>query len=149
MHPERHFPSIRTRPALLLATAGLLAGNALAADEWPPLKPGLWESTREMTFGDGRKNPPLKVRHCVDPGADMQKQRANLVKGGCRFSAVVRTGNEYRYSADCRIQGLTTVSRSVLTTSGDSAYEIRVESEFEGEITRELLRARRVGACPK
>ena len=88
------------------------------------------------------------MRHCSFVTVDMRQQRAKLTKGGCRFSPVVRAGGEYRYSADCKIQGLTTISKSVLTVAGDSAYEIRIESEFEGEATREVLRARRVGECP-
>ncbi len=37
----------------------------------------------------------------------------------------------------------------VLTVDGDSAYTIRVESDFGGEATRELLQARRTGDCPR
>jgi hypothetical protein len=35
----------------------------------------------------------------------------------------------------------------VLTVENDGAYTIRVESNFGGEPTRELLRARRIGDC--
>lgn len=149
MHFEPTFRVSRSHIAVLLAAANLIAGTAVAADDWPVLKPGLWESTREMTSGDGRKKPPIKVSHCVDPNAEMRQQQATLTKGGCRFSPVVRSGKEYRYSAECRIQGMSTVSRSVMTATSDSAYEIRVESEFGGEVTRELLRSRRVGDCSR
>jgi hypothetical protein len=149
MLPEPCFRVLPGVMPLLLATASLFAGNAIAADDWPVLKPGMWESTREMTSIDGRKNPPLKVSHCVDPRAEMNQQKATLTKGGCQFSPVVRSGTEYRYSAECRIQGMSTVSRSVLTATSDSAYEIRVESEIGGEVTREVLRSRRVGDCSK
>jgi hypothetical protein len=149
MHFERTFRVSRSHIAVLLAAANLVAGSAVAADDWPVLKPGLWESVREMTSGDGRKNPPIKVSQCVDPRAEMRQQQATLTKGGCRFSPVVRSGKEYRYSAECRIQGMSTVSRSVMTATSDSAYEIRVESEFGGEVTREVLRSRRVGDCAR
>lgn len=134
---------------LLLLVASLPGGTALAADDWPVFKPGLWQSTRDMNLDAGAKQPPLEIKHCVDPSAEMREQRVKLTKGGCRFSPLVRSGKDYRYSADCKMGGLSMVSRSVLTVLGDSAYEIRIESEVGGQVTRELLRARRVGDCAK
>ena len=143
------FQGFRLGSAVLVALGILLGGDAVAADDWPVFTPGLWETTREMSFGDGEKEPPLRTRRCADPSAEMGEQRAKLTQGGCRFSPVVRSGKDYRYSADCKMRGMSTVSRSVLTASSAGAYEIRIESEFGGEVTREVLRARRVGDCPR
>jgi hypothetical protein len=77
----------------------------------------------------------------------MKRQNEMLTKGGCRFTPVTRSGNAYSYSATCKMQGMSGTSKSVVTVDGDSAYALRVESDFGGESTREVLRARRTGDC--
>jgi hypothetical protein len=47
------------------------------------------------------------------------------------------------------MQGMSGTSKSVLSVTGDSAYTLRVESDFGGEATRELLTAKRLGDCPR
>jgi hypothetical protein len=47
------------------------------------------------------------------------------------------------------MQGRPGTSWSVLTAAGDSAYSLRVDSDFGGSPTREPLKARRTGDCPR
>lgn len=144
----RHFCSVRGRLALLLAA--ILAAGTAAADDWPALRPGMWEFNRTVeTPGAPGKSQTMQSRKCTNPGDDMKKQNAMLTRSGCRISPVIRAGSTYTWSAECKLQGASGTSKSVLSADGDSAYAIRVESDFGGEPTRELLRATRVADCPR
>lgn len=126
------------------------AGTAAAADQWPLLRHGMWEFSRSIeTPGKGGKPQTMQTKQCTNPTEDMKRQNEMLSKGGCRFSPVTRSGNVYTYSAQCKMQGMAGTSKSVLTVDGDSAYTIRIESDFGGEATREVLQARRTGDCPR
>ena len=132
--------------------AALLAGaaTAAAAEEWPAMRHGMWEFTRSIeSVGKGGKPQTVQTKKCTNPTDEMKRQNETLSKAGCKFSPLARAGNVYTYSAACRMQGISGTSKSVLTVDGDSAYTIRVESDFGGEATRELLQARRTGDCPR
>jgi len=131
--------------ALLLAT---LVTGPVSADDLPALRTGLWEFSRTIETPDTPGKPQIiKMKKCTNPSDDMKKQNEKLAKSGCKFSAVTRSGNTYTYSAVCKLKVISGTSKSVLTAESDSAYMIRIESDFGGEQTRELLRARRVGDC--
>ncbi|MBK9063212.1 MAG: DUF3617 family protein [Acidobacteria bacterium] len=91
----------------------------------------------------------IQKKDCTNPTDDMKKQNDMLTKAGCKFSPVVRAGNTYTFSATCTMQGASGTSKSVLTVQGDGAFEIRVESDFGGKKTHEVLRAKRTGDCPR
>lgn len=139
----------RTRPALL-AGATILACvfSTAMADDWPTFKPGLWQFDRTM---EGMGPAPQKVsrKECVDPTADQKSQQAKLAKGGCVFSPIVRTGTTYRYSATCKMAGMTTTSKSLLEFQSAEAYTVTVDSTMDGERSHEVLVARRLGDCAK
>ena len=143
----RHFLlPVPAQFAVLLAAA--LATGQAAADDWPALRAGLWEFNRTIeTVGAQGKPETMQTRKCTNPSDDMKRQNDMLTKSGCKFSPVTRAGNTYSYSAVCKLQGASGTSKSVLTVESDAAYEIRIESDFGGEPTRELLRAKRTGDC--
>lgn len=119
-----------------------------AADDWPVLTPGRWQFDRTM---EGMTPTPQTVHRteCVDPTGRFRSQQQQLAKAGCTVSPIVRRGNEYRYSASCRMAGTTTVSESVLTVDSPGSYTLRVDSKVDGKTTREVLVARRLGECTK
>lgn len=136
----------------VLILAALLGGaaNAAASEEWPALRHGLWQFDRSIeTVGKGGRPQTVQTRSCTSPTDEMKRQNETLSRAGCKFSPLARAGNVYTYSAACKMQGMSGTSKSVLTVDGDSAYTIRVESDFGGEATRELLQARRTGDCPR
>ncbi|MBK7901767.1 MAG: hypothetical protein IPJ97_01580 [Proteobacteria bacterium] len=47
--------------------------------------------------------------------ADQEAQQAMLTKAGCQFTPLVQSGKAYRYSATCKMAGMTIKSDSVLT----------------------------------
>jgi hypothetical protein len=142
-------PSIRTATRLFSLTAllTLLASVALAAD-WPTFKPGNWTFDRTLT---PTSSTPEKISRteCTDPTADQKAQRAVLAKAGCQFTPLVQSGKTYRYSATCKMGGMTIKSDSALTVDSAEAYTITVDSTEDGVQTHEVLRARRIGNCVK
>jgi uncharacterized protein affecting Mg2+/Co2+ transport len=136
--------SIRLRAAVASALLSL-APTALAQD-LPAFRKGLWEFTRTIEGGAG-KTQKITTRQCTNPTDDMKKQNDMLTKAGCKFSPVAKSGNAYRFTSQCSIQGVSAQSKSVLTAEGDSAYRVNVESQHGGQSTKELLVARRIGDC--
>ena len=142
-------PSIRTT-IRLFSLAALLAfstSSALAAD-WPVFKPGNWTFDRTLT-PTGSLPEKVSRTDCTDPTADQKAQRAMLAKAGCQFTPLVQSGKTYRYSATCKMAGMTIKSDSVLTVDSAEAYTITVDSVVDGARTHEVLRARRIGDCAK
>lgn len=120
---------------------------ALAAD-WPTFKPGHWTFDRTMT-GTGAAAQKVSTSECTDPTADQKTQQAMLAKAGCQFTPLTQSGKTYRYSATCKMAGMTTTSESVLEVESADAYTITVDSVVDGDKTHEVLRARRTGDCAK
>jgi hypothetical protein len=134
----------------VLAFAAFMAGPAIAADEWPALRQGMWDFNRSIEgMAPGGQPKVVETRRCLNPTEEFRRQKEMLTKSGCTFTPVTRSGNVYTYSATCKMQGMSGTSKSVLTAEGDSAYTLRVDSDFGGQPTRELLKARRTGDCPR
>jgi hypothetical protein len=120
---------------------------AQAAD-WPPFKPGHWTFDRTMT-DEGAAAKKVSTSKCTDPTADQKAQQAMLAKAGCQFTPLTQNGKLYRYSATCKMAGMTTTSDSILEVESAEAYTITVDSIVDGRKTHEVLRARRTGDCEK
>jgi hypothetical protein len=95
--------------------------------------------------------PARKVSRteCTDPTADQKDQQTMLTEAGCLFTPLTQTGKTYRYSATCKMGGMSTKSDSVLEAESPEAYTITVDSTVDGSKTHEVLRARRIGDCAK
>jgi hypothetical protein len=130
--------------AVLMACA---VQTAMGAD-WPTFKPGHW--TFDRTMSDmGAAPQKISTSKCTDPTADQKSQQAMLAKAGCQFTPLTQSGKTYRYSATCKMAGMTTTSNSVLEVESAEAYTITVDSVVDGSKTHEVLRARRTGDCAK
>ena len=84
----------------------------------------------------------------------MKKMNAKLEKSGCRFSPVKKSGNVFTYTADCSMRmptgnKMTSRSTSVMTVAGDASYRVDIDSVTDGQASKELLVAQRVGDCKK
>jgi hypothetical protein len=130
--------------AALMACAVPIAEAA----DWPAFKHGNWTFDRTMT-GEGAAAKKVSTSKCTDPTADQKSQQAMLAKAGCQFTPLTQSGNTYRYSAICKMAGMTTTSDSVLEVESAEAYTITVDSTSDGSKTHEVLHARRTGDCPK
>ncbi|PKN67277.1 MAG: hypothetical protein CVU57_02730 [Deltaproteobacteria bacterium HGW-Deltaproteobacteria-15] len=106
----------------------------------PVFRQGNWVFNRTMA---GRS---MEVRRCTDPNENI------LQKGECKFSSIEKSGNIYRFTADCpeeipsspRLGGRTSV---VLDVKSDSFYQALSEKVVDGQTVKEYLDARRKGDC--
>lgn len=139
--------SIRSLQSSTFALS-LLAVTAASAGDLPTFRKGLWEFNRTVAAQNvGGKGTTLTNRNCADPSADMKRMNDMLAKQGCTFSPISAQGNAYTFSSECRIQGVLSQSKSVLTAEGDSSYTVQVTGTTAGQPTNELLKAKRVGDC--
>ena len=134
-----------TATTLLVST--LLCGPALA-DDLPALRQGSWKFQRTV---DGKK---IETTECTSPTEDMKKMNAMLEKSGCRFSPVKKSGNVYTYTADCSMKmpsgaSLSSRSTSVMTIVSEDSYKIEIDVVTDGQSSKELLVAQRIGNCTK
>jgi len=134
--------------ALSLAALMVSAAPTALAADWPTFKPGQWTFDRTMT-GTGAAPQKVSTSECTDPTADQKAQQTMLAEAGCRFTPLTQSGKTYRYSATCKMAGMTTTSDSVLEVESAEAYTITVDSIADGSKTHEVLRARRTGDCAK
>ena len=125
--------------------AAVAAGGAFA-DELPVFRKGLWEFNRTIESGTGRPQT-MTSRKCVSPTEDMRAQNARLAKSGCKFSPYTRSANQYTMSAKCSVMGITSDTTTVVSVESDSAYRVTVVGTTDGEKTREVMIAKRVGDC--
>ena len=137
---------------IVLTVLGILVFTAVCrpslADELPAFRQGMWKF--ERTVGKEK----FEVTKCTSPSEDMRKQNAMLEKGGCRFSPVKKSGNVYTFTADCSIKtpsgaAISSRTTSVMTVESDTAYKIEIDGVTDGQTTKELLVAQRIGDCNK
>ena len=81
----------------------------------------------------------------------MKKMNAKLENSGCRFYRQ-DVGNVYTYTADCSMKmptGATMNSRStsVMTVASESSYKIEIDVVTDGQASKEMLVAHRIGDC--
>ncbi len=125
--------------------AALAAGGAHAED-LPVFRKGIWEFSRTIESGGG-KSQTMTSRKCVSPTEDMRAQNVRLAKTGCTLSPYARSANQYTMSAKCRVMGISSDTTTVVSVESDSAYRVTVAGVTDGEKTKEVMIARRVGDC--
>jgi Protein of unknown function (DUF3617) len=131
--------------------AALVAWPALAAPDYPKLKPGLWE----MTTSSSRK-PDAKSKStlCLDQSLqqDMIRMSSGMMAGMCSKSEFKASGSRFVGEAVCNLGGSTMKSRSVMTMNGDTSYRTEAEATFDPPLggqssSKTVIEGRHVGAC--
>ena len=141
----------RLRGHLTIATGfGLLTLLALSvlsipvsAEDLPVFRQGMWDFQR--TVGTQKRN----TQKCTSPNDDMKRQNAMLEKAGCHFSPFKKAGKTYTFTAECTVENQSSHTTTVITVESDSAYTVQVDGTTDGQSTKELLTARRIGDCKK
>ena len=134
----------------------LVYAGAVSAEEFPTLRPGLWEYQRTTQRSDHAWEPKdIAERVCGDPNDTLKKQTETFTKLGCAMTVEqTETDNTYRLTAECTTKnGQKVRSRSVTTFDGDSLYTSVIDSS--GWLTgvpvqfAERVIAKRIGDCVK
>ena len=143
----------------LLAVMLLFAVNfELASDqnEWPPVRPGIWEESGTRTLPNGKSTTVsgVRIQSCGAPEAIFMSwagsSHAVLEEAGCSYEARHTAEKTWRIVTECDLRG---VGRS----RGESIVTLRSDSEFESvrefregqQLYRLHLVARRMADCPK
>lgn len=135
-----------TALAVLISIGFSATFDPVNGQELPALRKGLWEFQRTV---DKQKSD---IKKCASPSEDMKRQNAMLEKSGCTFSPTKKSGNTYRFTADCAMKTpsggtINAHSTSVVTVDSDNAYTVEVDGTMNGQLTKERLVARRIGDC--
>lgn len=140
-------------PRAAVALAGVLACASALAQDYPALKPGLWQvSTRVSTQKPGE--PPLASTMCLDAATtrEMLQMGQGMMAGMCSRFEVKRDGNRWASDAVCKLGESTMTSRSTMTVTGDSAYRIEGSSTYAPPFmgmsaATTTVEAKHAGAC--
>jgi hypothetical protein len=143
-------PGDATRYRLLLALAcASLALPALAQD-YPKLKPGLWEIKRSSDRAQGL--PSLTI--CMDDAIQRDMFTAGLdsMKSMCSKTDFKITGSRGVGEFVCNLNGTTVTSKSVMTLTGDTGWRTEVDNAYEPHLngqsrTHAVIEGRYAGAC--
>ena len=136
-----------------LVTAALLLATCLpaAAQDFPKLKPGLWEMS---TTSSRRAGDAARTTVCLDNSIqqDMIKMSSGMMAGMCSKSDFKGSGNKFTGDAVCNLGGSTMKSHSVMTLTGNTAYRTEAHATFDpplaGQaVTDTVIEGRYVGAC--
>jgi len=135
----------------LLILTVLLSPLAQAQD-FPKLKPGLWEMT--TTASRNKDRPPLRSSICLDASLqqEMIRMSTGMMQGMCSKFDMKYVGNKFTGEAVCNFGGSTMRSKSVMTLPGDTAYRTEAHATFDppmGGMTQSdtVIEGRNIGAC--
>jgi hypothetical protein len=138
-------------PTRAIALLACLLPLAAAAQDYPKLRPGLWELTRSSERSPARDAPTLM---CIDDATQRQMWDMGLgmMKGMCSKHDFKLSGNRGVGDFVCDVGGTTMRSKSVLTVTGDTAYRTEIDTTFDPPMngqsrSRSVLEARYTGAC--
>src|SRR3954451_22842906 len=118
------------RSALLLAVV-FVTTSALAQEQMPSRKAGLWEMT--MTF-EGRGAPPQTMQQCIDAATDksMQDMSAGPRGQSCSKRETKKVGNTIVFDTVCSTDAGTSTSHGVVSGDFNSAYTVKINAKREG-----------------
>ncbi len=142
-----HAPSC----AAMAAFVALGAQAALGAQDFPKLKPGLWEMVATTS-----RSPEAKSRStlCLDASVqqEMFKMSSGMMAGMCSRSELKGSGSRFVGEAVCNVGGSTMKSKSVMTMNGDAAYRTEAEATFDPPLggqaaSKSVIEGRYLGAC--
>ena len=138
---------------LPLVVAALLVATCLpaAAQEFPKLKPGLWEMSSASL-----RQPTQATRTtvCLDNSIqqEMIKMSSGMMAGMCSKSDFKGSGNTFTGDAVCNLGGSTMKSHSVMTLTGNTHYRTEAHATFDPPLAGQtvsdtVIEGRYVGAC--
>jgi hypothetical protein len=145
--PRSSILTPRSLVALLLAS---LALPALAQD-YPKLKPGLWEMERSS---DRQSAQPNRMTMCLDDSVqrEMFEMGAGAMKGLCSKHEFKLSGNRGTGDFVCDMGGSTMHSKSTMVLQGNSAYRTDIDTTYDPPFmgqahTKTVIAARNLGPC--
>ena len=138
------------RPAFLALAIAMAPWPALAQD-FPKLKPGLWEMERTAERG---AQHPNRMTMCLDDTVqkEMFDMGAGAMKGMCSKHEFKMSGNRGTGDFICDFGGSRMHSKSTMQMTGNTGYRTEIHTTYDPPFmgqreTTTVLTARHVGAC--
>ena len=142
-------------PLSLLVLVGFLALPAFAQD-FPKLKPGLWEMERSPDHDRAGRAPaaPNRMTMCLDESVqrEMVDMGSGAMKGMCSKHDFKISGNRGSGDFVCDVAGSRMHSKSTMTIQGNVGYRTEIDTTYDPPLagqtrTKTIVTARYVGAC--
>ncbi|HEY1326698.1 MAG TPA: DUF3617 family protein [Casimicrobiaceae bacterium] len=137
------------RPLLFVACALLLP--IASAQDYPKLRPGLWEMKRSADRA-GPGGQAMKI--CLDESLqrEMYDMGLGTMKGMCSKHDFKLSGNRGTGDFVCTVNGSTWHSKSTMTINGDVGYRTEVDTTFDPPVNGQstahtVMEARYTGPC--
>jgi len=128
------------------------ASAVAGAQEFPKLKPGLWEMSTTTTRQDGGATKTISM--CLDSSVQQEMFRVStgMMAGMCSKHDLKVSANRVTSVASCEMAGSRIDARSVMTLTGDTAYRTETHATFDppfmgAKESTTRLEGRHIGAC--
>jgi hypothetical protein len=149
--PTRN-PAGRLKVAAAVLLFGAAALAQAQAQEFPKLKPGLWEITTSAK-GD-TKGAARLTSMCLDDSVqqEMYKVSTGMMAGMCSKHDIKVTGNKITTAANCDLGVSKLQSQTVMTLSGNTSYHTEAHAKFDPPMngmkeSTTIVDGKHVGAC--
>ena len=143
--------SLPPRPSLALALLFTFLALPALAQDYPKLKPGLWEMERSS---DRPAQQPNRMTMCLDDSVqkEMFDMGAGAMKGMCSRHEFKLSGNRGTGDFVCDLGGSRMHSKSTMQLSGNTGYRTEIHTTYDPPFMGQtesttVLTARHVGAC--
>jgi hypothetical protein len=122
-----------------------------AQTQLPTRKAGLWESTMSGTSSLAADGVG-KIKHCIDASTDRAAMTGAMAGKQCEQGPVVKTAAGYEMEATCKIGGMTSKSKSIVSGDFNSQVTVDVTSSITtgsgpAKESKTKIEARYVGPC--
>lgn len=141
---------MRYRLGFFLLGLSVLGSAALAADEPPRRKSGLWRI--EQTMG-GMPSPLGAIETCVDEKTDdLTRQRVSEQEQKCEKSSFTREGDAFRVHSVCKFEHTLATMDGKFSGRFDSAYRLEMHMSYAPPLhglssTDMVMDAKWIGPC--
>jgi hypothetical protein len=148
--PTRH--ALRIPRRLLVALMVLSGPVTVPAQDFPRLKPGLWEISMKSAQREGAA--PRLTTLCLDDTVQqaMYRMSTGMMTGMCSKYEIKVAGGKVTTDAVCDLGGTKMQSRAVMTLTGNTAYRTEAHATFDPPMggmreSSTIIEGRHVGAC--
>ena len=132
--------------------AMLCAGAPALAQEFPRLKPGLWEVNVATARGNGAA--PKVSTMCLDDSVQqvMYRMSTGMMAGMCSKHEMTISGSKVTTLANCDLGFTKMQSQSVMTLTGNSAYHTESHATFDPPMngmkeSTTMIDGKHIGPC--
>jgi Protein of unknown function (DUF3617) len=133
-----------------IGIALLAVASTTPAQEFPKLKPGLWE----VNMTTGKREAPRLTTMCLDDSVqrEMYAMSTGMMAGMCSKHEIKVAGNKVTTIANCDL-GITKMqSQAMMTLSGNTSYHTEARAKFDPPLngskeSTSIIDGKHVGAC--